>query len=80
MAHSFSPREADVVRNTDDNLQAYASSAGQRAHDRGLQLRGSVMKVQGGQLVRERRDGSIEVLRTVPAGQYVSAGVTMRRR
>ena len=73
-------READIVVRTDANLKSHAHDAGRRAHDRALEKRGSVMKTQGGLLVVERRNGTVEVLREMPPAQSAQVGTILKRR
>ncbi len=61
-------------------LQQYATRAGEYAHKRGLEQRGSVMKKQGDSLVVQMRDGSIQVLRSLPATQSARAGTILKKR
>jgi hypothetical protein len=61
-------------------LQGYATKAGQFAHSRGLERRGSVMKQHGDSLVVEKRDGSVQVLRSLPATQSARAGTVLKKR
>jgi hypothetical protein len=74
------PQILDIVARTDANLSSYAHDAGKRAHNRGLEKRGAVMKTQDGMLVIEHRDGATQVLREMPMPQPIRAGTVLKRR
>jgi hypothetical protein len=80
MTESKKARDLDVIKRTDANLKTYAHDAGKRAHDRGLDQRGSVMKAQDGKLMRQHRDGSVEVLRPLPDAERTRTGTILKRR
>ena len=80
MSEAKTRRDLDVIERTDANLKTYAHDAGKRAHDRGLDQRGSVVKALDGKLMRQHRDGSVEVLRSLPDAERSQAGTILKRR
>jgi hypothetical protein len=64
----------------DANLRRYAHDAGKRAHDVGLDKRGSVTKQSGQFLVIERRDGTVDRLKSLPATTKVQNGTILSKK
>jgi hypothetical protein len=66
---------------TVQQLAIDARAAGKRAHDQGLEKRGSVMKVnKHGMLVIQRRDGDVLELQKVAKPTFVRRGTILKRR
>lgn len=70
----------DSDKFVDANIRRFAHDAGKRAHDIGLDKRGSVMKQSGQYLVVEKRDGSVERLRPLPATTKAKTGMIFSKK
>jgi hypothetical protein len=76
-----SPKLVSPTEPTVQQLAIDARAAGKRAHDQGLEQRGSVMKVnKHGMLVIQRRDGDVQELRKVAEPTFVRRGTVFKRR
>jgi hypothetical protein len=81
MAAGLSPTAFGAAELTVQQLAVDARAAGKSAHDRGLEKRGSVMKVnKHGMLVIQRRDGEVQELRKVAEPTFVRRGTVLKRR
>jgi protein PhnA len=71
--------EASMVE-AEARIPELAAKAGRAAHDRALKSRGVVVKADKGQLVEARSDGTIRVIKPLPAPVRVKAGAVLTRR
>jgi hypothetical protein len=69
-----------AMQDAEARFPELAAQAGRAAHQRALQRLGKVVKVQDGQLVEARADGTVQVLRVLPAATVVQRGMVLKRR
>lgn len=75
------PISESLMQEADARIPELAPQAGRAAYERALTLGVSlVMKSPEGQLIERFPDGSVVVLRDLPAGQQVQAGVVLHRK